>query len=989
MLAEEVKATAKIELNIDDLQANLEKMKRSITRANAVFKQETAGMSNWTKDADGLSAKLKNLDTVLKEQQRILQNYRDQLAYYTDKQKEAEGYVKKHTEALKKMEKDGIDPNSDAYKKQQRAIEEAVAAQRRAEDQCDALRTKIDKQKASIETTEASIEKWTQAQEDYIKESNSLDNVVKNQEKALRDLKKEYVNVATSEGSTSDAAKSLETQIFDLSGELVQNKKRLEEAEKAADELDRSYEAAGKGAVEAGEESEKGASLFQRSMDNFIGGVMVEGITRAWDGLKNAIKGAISAMKDAVADGATYADDILTLASTTGIGTEALQEYAYMENLVDVSTGTIAKSMKKLKGTISSAAKGTESAQNAFSKLGISIYDTNGNLRDSEDVFNDAIDALSGIENETERDAAAMDLFGKSATDLNPLIEAGSEKLEALKKEAHDTGAVLGGDALKSLGAAKDGMDRLSKSVETAKTRFASNLAPAVTEATDILNGALNNPRTQIALDNISKGLGSLLEQGAKLISDILPDLFSFFGGNSIIALFTDEQLEMVQAMNDSKAAHEELTKEFGNNAQSILDEKGRITDLWKELKTLADKNGEVQDKDKERAEYILHELNDALGTEYEMNGKIIQNYQDMNKELGNLIQQHTAEALMAAAKDQYTDAYNKRSEALDRAGQFAADLEKAQAELAEAEEAATESRRKLNEQYSQTGNIAAEEMAANMTMGLTEEEKAAEVLRATVANLEEQYKSAQSEYIQYEEEVDRYNRAESAALQGHYAQVVDILANETGATLEYYRKKEALSEKDREELQKSLTKQEQSYKELQAAMLNGQVKYSQERLAQMEKEIQLTNAIISGNTELARYLSEQVGAAYTQGVAKGIENNIGQVTNASSRMMNAAIRAAKNVAQIASPSKVMEKYGQYLDQGLVEGMKSQLNSVKAASEKMMQAAIPDKASAAVPAAGGGVTNSFTQIINAPKPPSRLDLYRDTKNLLALAGGLR
>ena len=73
-MAEEVKATAKIELNIDDLQANLEKMKRSITRANAVFKQETAGMSNWTKDAAGLSAKLKNLDTVLKEQQRILQN---------------------------------------------------------------------------------------------------------------------------------------------------------------------------------------------------------------------------------------------------------------------------------------------------------------------------------------------------------------------------------------------------------------------------------------------------------------------------------------------------------------------------------------------------------------------------------------------------------------------------------------------------------------------------------------------------------------------------------------------------------------------------------------------------------------------------------------------------------------------------------------------------------------------------------------------------
>lgn len=983
-MAEEVKATAKIELNIDDLQANLEKMKRSITRANAVFKQETAGMSNWTKDADGLSAKLKNLDTVLKEQQRILQNYRDQLAYYTDKQKEAEGYVKKHTEALKKMEKDGIDPNSDAYKKQQRAIEEAVAAQRRAEDQCDALRTKIDKQKASIETTEASIEKWTQAQEDYIKESNSLDNVVKNQEKALRDLKKEYVNVATSEGSTSDAAKTLETQIFDLSGELLQNKKRLEEAEKAADELDRSYEAAGKGAVEAGEESEKGASLFQRSMDNFIGGVMVDGITRAWDGVKNAIKGAVSAMKDAVADGAAYADNILTLSSQTGIGTEALQEFAYMEELVDVSTGTIANSMKRMKLQISSAAKGSKNATASFEKLGISIYDSNGNLRDSEEIYREALEALAGIENETERDTAAMDLFGRSAADLNPLIEAGSEKLEALKKEAHDTGAVLSGDALKSLGAAKDGMDRLSKSVETAKTRFASNLAPAVTEATDILNGALNNPRTQLALDNLSQGIGKILEEGAKLISDILPNILTAFSADTRIVQYTDEQLEAYQAMNETKKAHEELAAEYSNNAQTILDEKGRITDLWQELKTLADKNGEVQDKDKERAEYILHELNDALGTEYEMNGKIIQNYQDMNKELGNLIQQRTAEALLAAGRDQYTKALNDQSDALSRAANFSKDLEEAQGELEKAQQDYAEALEYVNQKYKD------DEYGVNMaTSYMQEYENALGAAQRKVNALTEDYDTARGEYLKYTETIDRYQRAESAALQGYYAQVVDVLANETGATLEYYRKKKELSDQDKENLNKTLEQQKRDYEEYEKALKEGQAGHSKERLAQMEKEIQLTNAIISGNTELARYLSEQVGAAYTQGVAKGIENNIGQVTNASSRMMNAAIRAAKNVAQIASPSKVMEKYGQYLDQGLVEGMKSQLNSVKAASEKMMQAAIPDKASAAVPAAGGGVTTSFTQIINAPKTPSRLDLYRDTKNLLALAGGLR
>ena len=53
-----------------------------------------------------------------------------------------------------------------------------------------------------------------------------------------------------------------------------------------------------------------------------------------------------------------------------------------------------------------------------------------GTLRDSEEVYWEIIEALGKVENETERDALAMALLGKSATDLNPLIEAGSEKME-------------------------------------------------------------------------------------------------------------------------------------------------------------------------------------------------------------------------------------------------------------------------------------------------------------------------------------------------------------------------------------------------------------------------------------------------------------------------------------------------------------------------------------------------------------------------------
>ena len=58
----------------------------------------------------------------------------------------------------------------------------------------------------------------------------------------------------------------------------------------------------------------------------------------------------------------------------------------------------------------------------AFQELGVSITDASGQLRDRQEVFYEVIDALGRIENVTERDAVAMDIFGRSAQELNPLI---------------------------------------------------------------------------------------------------------------------------------------------------------------------------------------------------------------------------------------------------------------------------------------------------------------------------------------------------------------------------------------------------------------------------------------------------------------------------------------------------------------------------------------------------------------------------------------
>lgn len=70
---------------------------------------------------------------------------------------------------------------------------------------------------------------------------------------------------------------------------------------------------------------------------------------------------------------------------------------------------------------VGDAAGGSKTAQEKFKALGVSIYDSSGNLRDNEDIFADTIDALGNMTNETERDTAAMDLFRKIRPRAEPV----------------------------------------------------------------------------------------------------------------------------------------------------------------------------------------------------------------------------------------------------------------------------------------------------------------------------------------------------------------------------------------------------------------------------------------------------------------------------------------------------------------------------------------------------------------------------------------
>ena len=126
------------------------------------------------------------------------------------------------------------------------------------------------------------------------------------------------------------------------------------------------------------------------------------------------------------------ADDLNTLSKVYSINTTDLQKYSVAADLVDVSVEDIAKSHVKLEKSMYSANNGSKAQGEAFEKLGVSVTNADGSLRSSDAVWQDTISALGKMTNETERDAIAQQLMGKSAANLNPLIEDQGETYKNL-----------------------------------------------------------------------------------------------------------------------------------------------------------------------------------------------------------------------------------------------------------------------------------------------------------------------------------------------------------------------------------------------------------------------------------------------------------------------------------------------------------------------------------------------------------------------------
>lgn len=358
-----------------------------------------------------------------------------------------------------------------------------------------------------------------------------------------------------------------EAELNNLNNQLDENKQKIADSGKEMGNL---------GDVVNGLTSKLGIQLpdGMKSSMNAMGSLDAQSLALAgsFAAIAAAIVKAEKAMISMTKESAAFADNIITLSMQTGQSTQQLQEFAYASELIDVSVDTLQGSLTKLTNNMQDTMNGTGNAKASFEALGVSVTNADGSMRSANDVFYETIDALGQVKNETERDAMAMDIFGRSAQDLNPLIIQGSKTLKAYADEAHNMGYVLDDEALSALGAVDDAYQRLQKTQEGVKNQLAVEFAPYLEEFYGDVTTMVKDGGKAIKDSGIVDSFGMLLET----VGDILNPM-SDLSNNRVPALTKALQpLAKVMALMADAAELLKGVINFGT---------GHISEGWGQMK--------------------------------------------------------------------------------------------------------------------------------------------------------------------------------------------------------------------------------------------------------------------------------------------------------------------------------------------------------------------------------------------------------------------
>ena len=535
----EQNVTTKFKVDISDLKKGISDANKSIKLANAEFKNATAGLDDWSKSADGLTAKIKQQNSIVDAEKKKLDLLKEQLDRLNKSQKDGQKVIDdlndKYNEAVKEY-----GAASDEAKKYAKQLSDAQAAQERNAAAAEDLNIKILNQDTNVKNAAAQLGKYETALDDLKNGTENAEGATDKFGKSIDDVNKESKN-ATQEGldaftvALGNLASNVITAVINKLGELgtavkdafIEFDEGADNVIKAtgatgaaADELTKSYANVSRSVL--GDFSDIGDALGEVSTRFGFTGKELEDTTTQFikfaditgTDAKKAVELVSRAMNNAGIKSENYSeilDQLAKASQTSGISVDKLAETLTKNGATMRQLGFNTDETIAMLAQFEAAGVNSETAL-AGLKTAVKNWANEG--KNANDEFHNVVDAIRNAPDEISGTQAAFDAFGN---------KAGTELAEAIR-----TGKFAYDEYLADLAASQGTVNATYEETQNGADKAKLAVQNMKTTAAELVNNFLEkySPQIEKAIEAVTKTLDKLapkVEAGIQWLIDNLP----------------------------------------------------------------------------------------------------------------------------------------------------------------------------------------------------------------------------------------------------------------------------------------------------------------------------------------------------------------------------------------------------------------------------------------------------------------------------------
>ncbi len=679
----------------------------------------------------------------------------------------------------------------------------------------------------------------------------------------------------------------------------------------------------------------------------------------------------------------------------------------------------------------------TKDGAAALENLGVKVFDAEGNMRDMQDIMLDLGGAMDSLTQE-QRVQAISDIFNaRDLSAVNALLGTSKERWEELGgviAEASGSAQQMAGTQLDNL---TGDITVMKSALDGIKIQFSEGITPAIRDVVKRITTVLSKPKTQKFLKEVGEKLGNVIKIITEKAMVVIPRLVSFIGdvarsikdnivliGGLVVAIkairspvsaavtavgllvgafglmkltaqdvdvelenLSDSEKELVKNARDAAGAFDESMETYSQAVAGIDSEMTNVQSAWQTLQGYVDENGKIAEGHEQEVSELLSVINEALGTQYALNGDMIEQYQEMSAEVDKLIEKQWAQKLLDARSESYNLAKSQLEDAQKRLGIAKVELDtkqKTYEEIRNNKAALEETMRTQRDVLDALGN----ELDLLDQGTDAYEDKAAELNAANIAynesvdamkRLEEAEKDAQfalgmqaSAWREASEDVDklvgeigRYDEAYSAFLEGNYTDAKEILESDIAYRWKHLEKGQKVDKAQLEQMKRDYAILYAAYEDYWAKLEAGQEGYNKEELHRLREQMLDLNVIIQDQLAIAEENGEQFGKNVGSGIISGLDRMKTGVKNKAGDVVRVMFSEMNKVAQIKSPSRrgraIGKNIGGSVGLGLDDSYDGVIKTADDFTEGLFGALDKDAGNTSFVTAGSG--NGFGEIL--------------------------